>query len=131
MQTKNGMCRFCGQNRIVEVPNNFTQEETDEEVTLVCPCEGAKAYREKKEKEEKTEEQKLSAMGTTFELFHEDFPEVEQLMNSIIPLLVTGKMKKVNIDTGTKTKASISIKDGTIKVERTKKNVYSRETELA
>ena len=70
-------------------------------------------------------------MGTTFELFHEDFPEVEQLMNSIIPLLVTGKMKKVNIDTGTKTKASISIKDGTIKVERTEKNVYSRETELA
>ena len=40
MQTKNGMCRFCGQNRIVEVPNNFTQEEIDEEVTLVCPCDG-------------------------------------------------------------------------------------------
>lgn len=40
-------------------------------------------------------------------------------------------MKKVNIDTGTKTKASIGIKDGTIKVERTEKNVYSRETEMA
>lgn len=131
MQTKNGVCRFCGQNRMVEVPNDFTQEETDEEVTMICHCDGAKVYQEKKEKEEKTEEQKLSAMGTTFELFHEDFPEVEELMNSIIPLLVIGKMKKVNIDTGTKTKASISIKDGTIKAERTEKNVYSRETELA
>ena len=77
METKKGACRFCGQNKMIEVPNGYTQEEIDEEVTCECKCDEAKAYQEKKEREERLEAQKLSAQGTTFELFHNDFPELD------------------------------------------------------
>ena len=40
---------------------------------MECKCDEAKAYQEKKEREERLEAQKLSAKGTTFELFHNDF----------------------------------------------------------
>ncbi len=130
METKKGVCRFCGQNKMIEVPNGYTQEEIDEEVTCECKCDEAKAYQEKKEREERLEAQKLSAQGTTFELFHNDFPEVEQILNKTIPLLVTKKVKKLTVNTGTKVTATIGISKGTIKVERTETSKYSRETEL-
>ena len=94
METKKGACRFCGQNKMIEVPNGYKQEEIDEEVTCECKCDEAKAYQEKKEREERLEAQKLSAKGTTFELFHNDFPEVEEILNNAIPLLVTKKGKE-------------------------------------
>lgn len=130
METKKGACRFCGQNKMIEVPNGYTQEEIDEEVTCECKCDEAKAYQEKKEREERLEAQKLSAQGTTFELFHNDFPEVEQILNKTIPLLVTKKVKKLTVNTGTKVTDTIGISKGTIKVERTETSKYSRETEL-
>jgi hypothetical protein len=130
METKKGACRFCGQNKMIEVPNGYTQEEIDEEVTCECKCDEAKAYQEKKEREERLEAQKLSAQGTTFELFHNDFPEVEHILNKTIPLLVTKKVKKLTVNTGTKVTATIGISKGTIKVERTETSKYSRETEL-
>ena len=42
METKKGACRFCGQNKMIEVPNGYTQEEIDEEVTCECKCDEAK-----------------------------------------------------------------------------------------
>lgn len=131
MTSKKGACRFCGQMKLIDVPDTATQEEIDEEVTLECKCREARAYQEKKEAEERIEEQKVSAMGTTFELFHNDFPDVENMLNNCIPLLVTKKIKKATINTGTKVTAAISIQRGTIKVERIEKAVYTRETELA
>lgn len=130
MEAKKGACRYCGQNKIIEVPSGYTQEEVDEEVTMECKCDEAKAYQEKKEREERLEAQKLSAKGTTFELFHNDFPEVGEVLNNVISLLVAKKVKKMTINTGTKVTATIGISKGTIKVERTEKSKYSRETEL-
>lgn len=130
METRKGTCRFCGRIRLIEVPNGYTREEIDEDVTNECRCDEAKAYREKKENEERVEVQKLSAKGTTFELFHNDFPEVEQLLNETITLLVEKKVKKLTINTGTKVTATIGISKGVIKVERIETSKYSRETEL-
>ena len=93
MENKSGVCRFCGQYKIIEVPGYSTQEEIDEEVTLECRCEAAKEYQEKKQKEELMEMVKISAQGTIYELVHEDKPEIEQLLNNCIPLLVTKKSK--------------------------------------
>lgn len=131
METKKGACRFCGQNKMIEVPNGYTQEEIDEEVTCECKCDEAKAYQEKKEREERLEAQKISAQGTTFELFHNDFPEVEQILNKTIPLLVTKKVKKLTVNTGTKVTATIGIsKRNHQKSRGTETSKYSRETEL-
>ena len=55
---------------------------------------------------------------------------MEEILNNAIPLLVTKKVKKMTINTGTKVTATIGISKGTIKVERTETSKYSRETEL-
>jgi len=131
MENKTGTCRFCGQSKIIEVPAGYTESEVNEEVTLECKCAEAKEYQAKKEEEETIEMSKTSAKGTTFELFHSDFPEVEATLNSVIDHLVSKKMKKVTISTGTKVTGTISISKGTIKVERIEKSTYTRETELS
>lgn len=73
---------------------------------------------------------KTSAQGTTYELFHEEFPEIETVLNAVMDDLVNKKYRKVTIATGGKTKASITFSKDTIKVEREDKNTYTRETEI-
>ncbi len=130
MKEETGICRFCGQHRIVDVPDNFTEYEVNEEATLNCNCNDSKAYRERKEKEEQIEMAKTSAKGTTFELFHEEFPEIEDILNYSMDALTQKKFKKLTITAGGKTKASITFSKDTIKVEREDKSTYTRETEV-
>lgn len=124
-------CRFCGQFALVEVPDSFTDEEIGEEVALQCKCKPAKEYQEKKEKEEQLEMAKTSAKGTTFELFHESHPDVEELLNAAINPVADGKIKSVTIKTGGKTTATIKKSKDTIVVQREDKSTYTRETELS
>ena len=130
MTKKTGVCKFCGQSRIVEVPDSMTNEEVDEEATIGCRCRESKEYKKKLEKREQVEMAKTSAKGTTFELFHDEFPEIEELLNMAIDPLVEKTIKKMTITTLGKTKASISFSKETIKVEREDKSTYSRETEI-
>lgn len=130
MQQVTGVCRFCGQSKMIEVPERFTEEEVTEEVSRNCHCVDAKYYREKMEEEERIEASKLSAKGTTFELFHEEYPEVEELLNSSLDALVDKKIKKITVTTYGKSKATISFSKDTIKVLREDKSTYSRETEV-
>lgn len=130
MKEETGICRFCGQHRIVDVPDSFTEYEVNEEATLNCNCNDSKAYKERKEKEEQIEMAKTSAKGTTFELFHEEFPEIEEILNYSMDALTQKKFKKLTITTGGRTKASITFSKDTIKVEREDKSTYTRETEV-
>lgn len=130
MIEKVGICKFCGQHKIVEVPDFMTDEEVNEEATLGCKCPDAKAYKDKKDREEMIRQAKLSAQGTTFELFHEEYPEIEEILNNAMDPLVDKKIKKITITTGGKTKASISFAKDAIKVEREDKAVATRETEI-
>lgn len=127
---KTGQCKFCGQNKIVEVPDYMTEEDINEEATLECYCKDAKLYKEAKEREALIEQAKLSAKGTTYELFHEEYPEIEELFNAAINPIVAMKFKKLTITTGGKTKAAISFSKGNIKVEREDKSVSALETEI-
>ena len=43
MKTATGVCMFCGQNAVLEVPEEFTQEMIDEEAVKKCDCPEAKA----------------------------------------------------------------------------------------
>ena len=130
MKEATGICKFCGQHRIVDVPDNFIECEVNEEATLNCNCNDSKAYKERKEKEEQIKMAKTSAKGTTFELFHEEFPEIEDILNYSMDALTQKKFKKLTITTGGKTKASITFSKDTIKVEREDKSTYTRETEV-
>lgn len=46
MTSKTGICRFCGQSRLMEVPDGMPVEEVNEEAALSCSCIEGKAYRE-------------------------------------------------------------------------------------
>ena len=129
MVEKTGVCRFCGQNKLVEVPDYLTEEEINEEASRECYCQGAKDYRKAKELEAMIEQQKMSARGTTLQLFHEDYPDIEKLLNSAIDPLAAHKFKKVSVTTDDGMSASIKWKDG-IEVERVDKNVNRIKTHI-
>lgn len=129
MQTVKAECRYCGQNRIVEVPDFFSDELIEEEVALHCTCKEAKEFQDKKAMEERMEEAKISATGTTFELFHEDAPEVEAIFNAALDSLTQKKFKSLVIKINDKTKATLKMSKENIVVQREDKNTYTRETE--
>lgn len=124
-----GTCKFCGQGVMVAVPDEATDEEIQEEAVMYCKCLEAHAYREQKEKEEQVEMAKESAKGTIFELFHEEHPGIETIMNEALDLIVKNGYQ-ITITTRGKTKAKIKYSKETIKVEREDKHTYVRETEV-
>lgn len=124
-----GICRYCGQTKLVEVPDYFTEKEIEEEASTECYCNGAKDHKKAKELEAMIEQQKESARGTTFQLFHEEFPEIEKMFNSAINPLADHKFKKVTVSTDDGMTASIKWKDG-IEVERVDKNINRIKTRI-
>ena len=130
MKEQKAACKFCGQVRINQYPDDFTMEQIQEDVTRHCKCKDGYVYREKKNREDRIEAAKTSAKGTTFELFHNDYPEVEELLNAAIDPLCERKIKKLSVTTGGKTKASITFTKDTLKVDREDKSTYTRETEV-
>lgn len=130
MKELTGVCKFCNQSAIVVVPDDASGELIQEEATKNCKCREAKKYQEEIQHKEAIESAKMSAKGTTFELFHEEFPEIEKIFNRSMDDLVNKKFKKITISTGGKTKATMSFAKDTIKVEREDKSTYTRETEV-
>lgn len=129
MVEKTGVCRFCGQHKVVEVPDYMSEEEINEEASKECYCVDAKAYKQAKELEIMIEQQKMSAKGTTLQLFHEEYPDIENLLNEAIDALAAHKFKKVTISTDDGVTASIKWKDG-IEVERVDKNINRIKTHI-
>lgn len=125
-----GICKFCGQHRLVQLPEGATELEIEEEVLNVCNCIDAQAYRDAKEREARIEAAICSAQSTTYELFNEDYPEIENILNGCMKPLASGKIKKITISTGKKTKATISFAQETFKVEREDKSNTRRETQI-
>lgn len=134
MKEITGACKFCGQNKIVYVPENLSAGEVmieaTEEASLQCFCAGAKAYQDKKEREARIAAAKESARGTTWELFNEEYPEVKEILDGSMDALVTGAIRKVSVAVNGKTSASISFDKETFKVQRVDKNTATRETEI-
>ena len=53
---KTGSCSFCGQTKIIQVPEEWEQGQINEAVTCECECEQAKHT--PKQKREKTRQRK-------------------------------------------------------------------------
>ena len=126
---KTGVCKFCGQNKIVEVPDYMNEEEINEEASKECYCVGAKNYKAELEQRAIIEQQKMSARGTTLELFHEDFPVIEKLLNEAIDPLADKKIKKLSITTDDGVRANIKWNGG-IEVERVDTEVNRIKTKI-
>jgi len=50
---KTGSCSFCGQTKIIQVPEEWEQGQINEAVTCECECEQAQAYAKAKERKDK------------------------------------------------------------------------------
>lgn len=114
-----GTCIHCGQIRAVEVPESWTQEETDEYVVEICDCKTAKMYTEKKKQSERIDQ-------TIDSIFREGrgtpLPdEAKKLLKDAAKLIAAHELEgctlKLEGVTGTVTEG----KDGVIKVTGSRK----------
>lgn len=114
MTTKIGFCRYCNEQKIVEVPDNATEEIINQEATRTCDCPGAKEARER-------EYQKEACIANIDEMLGEKYPEIAGLLKDSIDIIQSAKIKKITVNTHfSQTIRLQKTKDG-IKVELERK----------
>lgn len=111
-ETKQGACRFCGQQLIIENGAEMTEPQLEEAATMRCDCDLAKGYQE-------TANRRKTAKKRAQELFGEgagQFAQPEemlQLINSAIDLVCDKDAKQIvlTIKTGLKCRIMAMAKD--------------------
>lgn len=115
------VCRYCGQSKLIQLDEDLTDEQLEEKVTLECNCKLGREYRAKIEDEKKTEQMVRDTMAITYELLGDDLPELENLINDVIPKMVEKNIEKATFSVG-KVKVSIRYSGDEIKISRTETN---------
>ena len=109
-----GHCKYCHESRMVEVPENATDEEINEAATLDCDCGGARLARKK-------EYQKEACIAYIDEMVGKDHPEIGEILKVGIEAIQDMKVSKITVNTYIGQTARLSMgKDG-IKVELERK----------
>ena len=60
---KTGSCSFCGQTKIIQVPEEWEQGQINEAVTCECECEQAQACAKAKERKDKAKKRVNELFG--------------------------------------------------------------------
>ena len=129
MKEVKGTCRFCGQIRLLTVPDSYEEKEFNEIATQECKCDEARAYQEKLEAKELLEISKRSAKAMIIELFEEEFPDSTIILNGAVEPLSRYQFDKLTIKLNDNITAVLSINGkGEIKIERKEKKTYTRIT---
>ena len=76
---KTGSCSFCGQTKIIQVPEEWEQGQINEAVTCECECEQAQAYAKAKERKDKAKKRVNELFGGGAEK-----PVAEDVVNLLI-----------------------------------------------
>ena len=118
---RTAVCRYCGQSKLMQVDAELTDEQLEEQVTLECSCKLGREYRARIEDEKKTEQMVRDTMAITYELLGEDLPELENLINDVIPKMVEKNIEKASFSVG-KVRVSIKYSGDEIKISRTETN---------
>ena len=114
MQLKEGFCNYCKEGKMVEVPDDATQKDINEEVTEQCRCTMASRMRERRN-------QKEACIANINEMLSENYPAIAKVFMDNIDAIQDNKIKKITINTHSNQTARMSkTKDG-IKVELEKK----------
>ncbi len=123
-ETVRGTCIFCGQDRIVQVPEDFTPEYADRVATEECFCEGSARDRLKT--------QTLESVNTVFGMECEgnfkpvDEDEMDYIIKSV-NALVNGTVTKVTMSIKSGGQCKLKFKDITcIEVLREEKHTIRR-----
>ena len=85
---KTGMCKFCGQQRFLKVPDTMTDEELNDEVSFQCRCEAGKIWRAGVEDKKRIQGMIEESKGIAFALLNAKNPEIEELVNELVPKMV-------------------------------------------
>ena len=112
-------CRACGQTKWFKIPEDMSDEDLEEKATLECNCKAGIDYRAKAEEKKRIEDIITSTRGLNFELFNEEYPEVEKIFNDCLKPMTEGKFKSISIQIDAETKAKLKYRDKKFDVERT------------
>ncbi len=114
MELREGYCEYCKNGKMIEVPEETTQEKVNREVTENCDCIIASRVRtRKKQKEECIKNIDRMLQGT--------HPEIAKVFKENIDVIQDDRIKKITINTHNNQTARMSkTKDG-IKIELEKK----------
>ena len=111
-QLKTGYCNYCGNSRMVYVPESWDQVEIDAQATEECDCPTATRERNYKI-------QKIAAEDNIRRLLEETDPEVADLLIESIGLVQRGMCNKVTIMISRQTSVTLrKSKDGSLKCDR-------------
>ncbi len=109
-----GYCKYCHDRRVVEVPDDATDNEINEAATLDCDCPGAILARKK-------EYQKEACTEYIEKMISTDFPEIGEIMKNSIQDMQDMKISKITINTYVGKTARLTMSKDGIKVELEKK----------
>lgn len=115
---KTGMCKFCGQQRFLKVPDTMTDEELNDEVSFQCRCEAGKIWRAGVEDERRIQGMIEESKGISFALLNAKNPEIEELVNELVPKMVKLDIKSLVISLSAQTKIKIKRTTNSIKIYR-------------
>lgn len=126
-EAKQGACRFCGQQQIIENGSDMTEPQLEESATMRCECDRARAYQE-------VADRRKTAKQRAQELFGEDAGEFSQseevlkIINDGIDLVCDKKIKQtvITVRTGLNCRIMQMAKDK-IKIVRETSNAEAFE----
>lgn len=128
--TRTGTCRFCGQIKAIEAPENWDLEKVDELVAESCDCDDAVWYKHKKRRKENVH-RAIDKLVETESIAEKDEvvpQEAVDLLHMAADPLCDDTLKAITIETenGLKVKMNVTAKDS-IKMERKKVKKKTRE----
>lgn len=115
---KTGMCKFCGQQKFLKVPESMTDEQLIDEISFQCHCEAGQIWREGVEDEKRIQKMIEEAKGISFALLNAKNPEIESLVNELVPRMVKLDIKNIVIGISPQTKIKIKRTENAIKIYR-------------
>lgn len=111
-QLKTGYCNYCGNSRMVYVPESWSQVEIDIQATKECDC--PMATRERNYKI-----QKVAAEDNIRRLLEETDPEIADLLIEAVGLVQRGMCSKLTIMISRQTRVTLrKSKDGALKCDK-------------
>lgn len=124
---KTGMCKFCGQQRFLMIPEDWTDEQLNDEVSYQCKCEAGKIWRAGVEDEKRIQGMIEESKGISFALLNAKNPEIEQLVNELVPKMVKLDIKSVVLCLSAETIIKIKRSTNSIKIFRSDNRVEGGE----
>lgn len=105
-----GVCKFCGQTSVIDVPSGASYERASEIATMQCNCKDALNYQRRISSEKQAEDY--------VEQWSSEKPERMHALKAIIRAISHREIKKATVKFGNITIA-ISDSNGEIKVKKT------------